>query len=156
MRPYYFNFMVLYLFFQILISWITASCLLNLFNIAVSAPENKIYREPTLLTALLAVAAIQLTLKGQLIAGKIIHHTIGICFTAVYYLIWYHEFAEISWTITFMLGLVIGLIRIVSWTFLLEIIPAARLVNFKGYYLQLVFLHNIFTVSVLGIYWLLV
>jgi hypothetical protein len=153
--PHYFNFMILYLFFQILISWLTASCIINLFNAAVSAPENKIYLEPTLLTGLFAIVDINLTLKTQLIAGKILHHTIGICFTAVYYLVWYYEFAEISWTTSFIIGLISGLIRIISWTFLVEI-PSARFINFKGYYLQLVFVHNIFTITALGIYKLFV
>lgn len=148
--------MISYLFFQILISWITASFIIKLFNVAVSVPENKIYLEPTLLTGLFAVVDISLTLKTQLIAGKILHHTIGICFTAVFYLVWYYEFAEISWTTSFILGIISGLIRIISWTFLLEIIPSARLINFRGYYLQLVFVHNIFTITALGIYKLFV
>jgi hypothetical protein len=147
--------MIFYFLFQIFISWVITCCILKLFNLVLSASHNEAYREPVLLTSLLAVVDIHLSLKNKLMAGRILHHTIGLCFTSIYYLIWYYEFAEISMTMSFIIGFIISLLNIISWTFLLEIIPAVRLVNFKGYYLQLVFVHSIFTILSLTIYWLL-
>lgn len=144
--------MSLYLIFQIIISWITAWFIIMLFYKTISASDNEIYLDPALLTLLVKVLGIDFPLKAKFIASSILHHTIGICFVAIYYLIWYYEFTEISWKTSFIIGIVTGLLRIVSWTFLVIIIPSARLAGFKGYYLQLVFLHNIFTITALILY----
>ncbi|KFF02899.1 hypothetical protein [Flavobacterium reichenbachii] len=144
--------MALYLLFQIIVSWSIAFCILQLFYKIVSATNNEIYREPTFLTWLLTFFDIDFSLKAKFIASTVINHFMGLCFTAVYYLIWYCEFTEISWTTTLAVGLVTALLRIISWIFLLIIIPSAKVSNFKGYYLQLVFLHNIFTIIVLTLY----
>lgn len=144
--------MIFYMFFQILISWLLACGIIKLFNKAISIPQTTIYQEPKLLTDLLAVIKIKMSLKGKLMAGRILHHTIGLCFTAIYYLIWYYQFAEISLLISFAIGIIISLLGIISWTFLHEIVPADRMIHFKGYYLQLVFVHNAFTLIAIAIY----
>ena len=144
--------MILHLHFQILISWLVTCCILRIFNKALSTPDNEFYQEPALLTGLLSAIDINLSLNTKLLTGKILHHILGICFAAVYYLIWYSEFAEISLTTTLFIAIINGLIRIIGWTFLLEIIPSLRLTNFKGHYLQVVFVHNIFTLSTLILY----
>ena len=147
--------MILSLLFQILISWLVACCIIRIFNLAVASPDAKFYQEPTLLTSILSAIAIDLTLKTKLRIGKLLHHSFGLCFAAVYYVIWYSEFAEISWSTSIIIGFVTGLIRIISWTFLLEIIPSVHTSNFKGYYLQLVFVHNIFIIVAFSLDWLL-
>lgn len=148
----YFYFMIFYLLFQIFISWFVASCILKLFYKTVSVKDIEVYREPALLTFLLTAIDINFPLRAKFITGKILHHCIGVCFASIYYLIWYYEFKEISWTISLIIGLINGLLHIIGWVFLLEIIPSSRLSNFKGYYLQLVFVHNVFTISAITIY----
>jgi hypothetical protein len=140
------------MFFQILISWLLACGILKLFNKAISIPQTNIYQEPKLLTDLLAIIEIEMSLKGKLIAGRILHNTIGLCFTAIYYLIWYYQFAEISLLISFSIGIIISLLGIISWIFIHEIVPADRMTNFRGYYLQLVFVYNVFTLIAVAIY----
>lgn len=147
--------MILSLLFQILISWLVACCIIRIFNMALSTPDTKFYQEPALLTSILSAVAIDLTLKTKLRIGKLLHHSFGLCFAAVYYIIWYSEFAEISWSTSIIIGFVTGLIRIISWTFLLEIIPSVHTANFKGYYLQLVFVHSIFIIAAFSLDWLL-
>jgi hypothetical protein len=144
--------MAFYLLSQIIMSWLITFCILFLFYKTVSATDNEIYREPTFLTWLLTMFDVDFSLKAKFIASSIISHGMGICFAAIYYLIWYYEFKEISWTTSFFIGLISALLRIISWTFLLLIIPSQQAKNFKGYYLQLVFLHNIFTIIVLTVY----
>lgn len=144
--------MIFYLFFQIFISWLIACCVLHIFYKTILAKSSEVYLEPTLLTSLLALAGIDFPRKAKYIVGKILHHTMGICFTAVYYLMWYYEFAEISWSTSIIIALIIALLRIISWIILLEVIPSIQLIKFKGYYLQLVFVHNIFTFMVIAVY----
>lgn len=146
--------MILSLLFQILISWLVACCIIRIFNLAVASPDAKFYQEPTLLTSILTAFAINLSVKTKLRIGKVLHHSFGLCFAAIYYLIWYSEFSEISWSTSIIIGFVTGLIRIISWTFLLEIIPPVHISNFKGYYLQLVFVHNIFIITAFSLDWL--
>lgn len=147
--------MIFFLLFQIVISWLVACCIIRIFNLAVASPDAKFYQEPTLLTSILSAIAIDLTLKTKLRIGKVLHHSFGLCFAAIYYLIWYCEFAEISWTTSIIIGVISALIRIISWTFLLEIIPTVYTSNFKGYYLQLVFVHSIFIIAAFSVDWLL-
>jgi hypothetical protein len=143
--------MILYLLSQILTSWLVACCILRLFNKAVSVKDTEFYREPTLLTSIFSAINIDLTIKSKLKAGKILHHSFGLFFTTVYYMMWYSEFGEISWSTSIIIGFINALIRIISWTLLFEIIPAVHTVNFKGYYLQLVFIHNLFIISAFSV-----
>ncbi len=145
-------FMALNLLYQVLTSWLIAYCVLRLFYKTVSATNSEIYREPTFLTWILAGADLNLHPTAKFIVSGILNHGIGIFFAGIYYLMWYYEFADISFTTSLMIGLISALLRIVSWTFLLIIIPSSWLINFKGYYLQLVFLHNIFTFIVAILY----
>jgi hypothetical protein len=144
--------MVLYLLFQIVVSWLITCCILKIFNKLLVTSDNEFYQEPVLLTSLFSAVDIDLTSKEKLRAGMLLHHVFGLFFAAVYYMICYYEFAEISWSMSFIIGIISGFVRIISWTFLLEIIPATHLSSFKGYYLQLVFVHNIFTISALTLY----
>lgn len=147
--------MILPLLFQIFISWLIACCIIKVFNKSIATPDSKIYQEPTLLTSILSTIAIELSLKTKLRIGKVLHHSFGLCFATVYYLIWYCEFTEISWATSIIIGVISALIRIISWTFLLEIIPTVHTANFKGYYLQLVFVHSIFIIAAFYVDWLL-
>lgn len=148
--------MILSMLFQIVISWFVACCMLRLCSMALSSSGSQFYQEPTLLTVLLSSIDINLALKTKLKAGKILHHIFGLFFTAIYYLLWYFEFTEISWTTSVIIGLVNGLLCIISWTFLLEVIPKGYSNNFKGYYLQLAFVQNIFIIIFFSIDQLLV
>ena len=145
--------MILFLLFQILISWLVSCCILRLFNWALSASDNEIYLEPTLLSSLLSTFNINFPSKAKLKASKILHHSFGLCFATIYYLLWYAEFGEISWTTSLVIGFITAVIRIISWMSLIEIIPSIYTANFKGYYLQLVFLHNIFIIMAFCIDW---
>lgn len=147
--------MALYLLFQIFTSWFIAYCALRLFYKTVSATDSEIYREPTLLTAILTGIDLNFHPTAKFIVSCILNHSIGICFAGIYYLIWYYEFADVSFTTSLIIGLISALLRIISWTFLIIIIPSSRLINFKGYYLQLVFFHNVFTLIVMILYKLL-
>lgn len=146
--------MILSLFFQIFISWLVGCCILRLFNTALSASDNEIYLEPALLTSLLSALNINFPLKAKLKAGQLLHHGFGLCFATIYYLLWYSEFGEISWTTSLIIGFITAVIRIISWMFLVEIIPPIYTANFKGYYLQLVFIHNVFIIIAFSVDWL--
>ncbi len=148
--------MISHLLFQILFSWFVACFILKLFNSAISAPHSEIYREPELLIDFFDFIKINFSVKAKLIASRTLHHIIVLCFITIYYLVWYYEFAEISWEISFIIGILISMVSIIRWIFLIEIIPSARLANFKGYYLQTVFIYNIFTITAFTVYRLFV
>jgi len=109
--------MILSMLFQIVVSWLVACCILRIFSSALSASGSQFYQEPALLTILLSSIDINLPLKTKLKAGQLLHHSFGLYFTAIYYLLWYFEFTEISWTTSLIIGLVNTLISIISWTF---------------------------------------
>ncbi|PBJ07977.1 hypothetical protein [Flavobacterium sp. ACN6] len=143
-----------YLLFQILISWLIACGILVLFNRATFTSYTEVYSEAKLITNILTVFNVNPSLQGKLITSRILHHVTGLYFAAAYYLMWYYEFVEVSWNTSFLIGISIGLLRYMSWIFLLEIIPKSYIVNFKGYYLHHIFLHAIFTILILSVYFL--
>lgn len=147
--------MILYLLFQILISWMVTCCLLKIFNKALSISKNEFYQDPALFTGFLSAIDINLHQETKLKIGMVVHHIFGLCFAAIYYLIWYSEFSEISWMTTIIIGIVNALMGIISWAFLLEIIPAVHIRNFKGYYLQQVFVNHILIITAFFVNWLL-
>ncbi|MCD0467286.1 hypothetical protein [Flavobacterium sp. ENC] len=144
--------MNLYILLQIIISSIVATSVMTLFSYAVSAAAREIYKEPVLLTYVLHKANIDISSKTKIILGWFLHYLIGFLFVLVYHLLWYYEFLEISWTVSILFGVISGIIGIVSWIILFEIIPQKPNIDYKGYYIQLLLAHVIFAVSSFMVY----
>lgn len=141
-----------YLLFQIFISWSIAYIILGLVNKITFVSYTDVYREAKLITSFFKIFNVHLSIQHKLFISRILHHITGMYFISVYYVMWYYEFTEISWKMSFLIGIVISLVRFMSWIFLLEIFPSSRTSKFKGYYLQHVFLHNTFTIMILSAY----
>lgn len=137
--------MLPFLCIQIFLSCLTAGFILKIYHSYIAAKTSEIYPEPLLLTLLLCSAGFTFNDRAKYWSSRIIYNLFGATFAALYHIIWYYEFQEISITAVILISFVLAFIQIIGSTLLLEIISSVRLTYFKGYYLQLVMIHNVFT-----------
>ncbi|MHC0443195.1 hypothetical protein [Flavobacterium sp. 3-210] len=138
--------MSLSIIFQVLTSSIAATSVMTLFSYAVSASAREIYKEPVLLTYILSAMHFKMSPNLKINVGWVLHYLIGLFFVIGYHILWFNQFLEISWSVSIFLGVISGIIGIISWVILFEIIPQKPNINFKGYYLQLFIAHILFSV----------
>ena len=144
--------MILEAFIQILISSLVATSVMTLFSYIISESFRELYKEPVLLSYCLTTLAISLSAKTKNILGWIIHYAIGFLFVLGYYLIWENEIMNKTWTAALILGAISGIIGIASWVIIFKISDYKPKIDFKGYYLQLFFVHVIFGLSAFTVY----
>lgn len=137
---------------QILLSSIAATSVMTLFSYAVSASAREVYKEPLLLTYILTGLRLEISPNFKIILGWLLHYLIGLFFVIGYHIIWLNEFLMISWSISILLGIISGIIGIISWIILFEIIPQKPNIDFRGYYLQLFIAHILFAVTAFLVY----
>ncbi|TDO73224.1 hypothetical protein EV143_106166 [Flavobacterium chryseum] len=137
---------------QILISSIAATSVMTLFSYAVSASARELYKEPVLLTYVLSHLHLKISPNLKNILAWVLHYIIGLLFVIGYHFLWYNEFLEISWAASILLGVISGIIGIISWVILFEIVPQKPNIDFKGYYIQLFVAHVIFGVVAFLVY----
>jgi hypothetical protein len=144
--------MTFYILLQILLSSIAATSIMTLFSYAVSSSAREVYKEPVLLTYILSALHLEVSPNLKTILGWFIHYLIGICFVAGYHYLWFNEFLEVSWSVSILLGVITGIIGIISWIILFEIIPVRPNIDYKGYYIQLFIGHVIFSLVAFIVY----
>ncbi|MDR7370206.1 hypothetical protein [Flavobacterium aquidurense] len=137
---------------QILTASIAATSVMTLFSYAISASARELYKEPVLLTYILTALRLKISKNLKTIYGWLLHYLIGLCFVIGYHFLWWNEFLEISWAASILLGVLSGIIGIISWIILFEIIPQKPNIDYKGYYTQLFVAHIIFGVTAFLIY----
>lgn len=137
---------------QILISSIAATSVMTLFSYAVSEGARETYKEPVLLGYLLSSFNITISPQLKLFLGWLMHYLIGVAFVIAYHIVWYYQFMDISWAASILLGIISGIIGIISWVILFEIVPSKPNIDFKGYYAQLFVAHVIFAIVAYVVY----
>lgn len=147
-----FHIMDFYIISQIIVTTIAATSAMTLFSYVVSASARELYKEPVLLTYVLASLNIEITLKTKVILSWILHYIIGLFFIVVYHIFWFYDFAALSWLSAFLFGFASGIIGILGWIFLFEIVPKKPNIDFKGYYIQLLIAHIIFGLAGFAVY----
>ena len=124
-----------YTFLQILIVSIAATSAMTLFSYAISARYRENYKEPVLLSNLLVQVKFDLSVISKKIIGWLLHFGIGFFFVLVYHLLWLYDIIDLSAINAFLLGIVSGIIGVLSWGVMLKIAKYSFSINFKGYYI---------------------
>jgi len=137
---------------QILISSFAATSVMTLFSYAVSAGAREVYKEPVLLAFILNTFHLKTAPNLKILLGWILHYLIGIGFVIGYHYLWISGYMELSWSVSFLLGVISGIIGIIGWIVFFEIIPQKPNIDFTGYYLQLFVAHIIFSVTAFMVY----
>lgn len=144
--------MELYTIFQVIIVAIAATSTMTLFSYAVSASFREMYREPVLITYLLTTFKSNLPTVAKNILAWLLHYGIGVAFVTVYQYFWARNILDLSIFHALLLGIISGIIGIISWTVLFKITSYLPAINYKVYYIQLFIAHVIFALTAAAVY----
>lgn len=146
--------MDIYILLQILIATIAATSAMTLFSYVISASFRELYKEPVLLTFLLAQLNIEVSHKSKATLAWLLHYFIGFIFVLIYHFLWINNILKLSLLNAVLLGSISGIIGIIGWMILFRLADYKPKIDFKGYYIQLFFAHIIFGVVAALFYYL--
>ena len=146
--------MDLYIFIQLVLISGAATSAMTWFSYFMSKNYRKLYKEPVLLSSVLVQMNIDITNECKDNLGWFLHFVIGFLFVAAYHIIWAEDILAISALSALILGVISGIIGIISWMFIFKITHYRPLLGFRDYYIQLFFAHIIFTVVATALYFL--
>ena len=137
---------------QIICATIAATSVMTLFSYIVSESARKLYKEPVLLTYLLHSFKVEVSAGTKVVLAWLLHYIIGLIFVIIYHFLWYYRIVEMSWLVALILGVVSGIVGILGWMLLFEIVPQKPNIDFKGYYIQLLVAHIFFGITAYAVY----
>jgi hypothetical protein len=146
--------MDIYTLLQILVATIAATSAMTLFSYIISSSFRELYKEPVLLTFLLAQLKIEVSLKSKATLAWLLHYFIGLIFVVIYHFLWVNGILKLSLLNAFLLGSISGIIGIIGWMILFRLADYKPSIDFKGYYIQLFLAHIIFGLTAALIYYL--
>lgn len=146
--------MDIYTLLQILVATIAATSAMTLFSYVISASFRELYKEPVLLTFLLAQFKIEVSLKSKATLAWLLHYFIGFIFVLFYHLLWGNNILKLSLLNAVLLGSITGIIGIIGWMIIFRLADYKPNIDFKGYYIQLFFAHIIFGIVAALFYYL--
>lgn len=130
--------------YTILITALFAMVTMTAFSYLISKSFKELYKEPVLLTYFLDALHLEVSENLKIILAWILHYLIGLGFVVGYHLIWTNELLPLTWTIGLLLGTLSGIIGIIGWIFIFKYTKHEPKIDYKGYYIQLLFAHIIF------------
>lgn len=146
--------MDIYTLLQILVATIAATSAMTLFSYVISASFRELYKEPVLLTFLLAQLKIDVSTKTKATLAWLLHYFIGFIFVLIYHFLWVNNILKLSILNALLLGSISGIIGIIGWMIMFRLADYKPNIDFKGYYIQLFFAHIIFGIVAALFYYL--
>nr|WP_294788786.1 hypothetical protein [uncultured Flavobacterium sp.] len=144
--------MPFYVFLQLLFVSITATSAMTLFSYAISISFRELFKEPVLLAYAIDKLKINLSAQTKITCGWLFHYIIGFGFVVGYHIIWVKNILTISPLSALLLGVISGVIGIISWVLIFKTTHYQPPIDFKGYYIQLFFAHIIFAITATALY----
>ena len=144
--------MIFFIIIQLILVAIGATSAMTWFSYAMSKSFRELYKEPVLLSYALKKTNISLSEKSQKTWGWLIHYIIGFLFVMGYYIVWVKNMLSVSPLNALLLGVISGVIGILSWIVIFKMTDHQPPIDFKGYYIQLFFAHIIFAVTATALY----
>jgi len=120
--------------------------LMTLFSYGASTYTGKDFREPALLAKFF-----QKQLKNSSLAvpaGWLTHYTMGICWAAVFRLLFANKIAKPDVRNAVLLGTGSGITAIAIWHLAFKLCAANTKISFKSFYTHLVLAHLVYSLSV--------
>lgn len=132
----------------IFVAAVVATSCMTLFSYILSNIKSSQFREPELLNSLICRStSIKLTPSKNSGLGWAIHYLIGFLFIVLFHLIWNLTGLEPNVITGAVLGFVAGIVGITGWIIMFKLNPKEPQIEFKNFYLQLLFAHIIFGAS---------
>jgi len=122
------------------------------FSYAMSNNFKKLYKEPVLLSYSIDKLNIGLLATSKKTWGWLLHYIIGFLFVVVYHIIWDKDILPISPWSALILGVISGIIGIISWIIIFKMTGYQAPTDIRGYCIQLFFAHIIFAVTATFLY----
>lgn len=141
-----------YSIMQLLAVSITATTAMTWFSYMVSNSFRELYKEPVLLSYAINKLNLNLSDDFQKTWGWLLHYVIGFIFVLAYHIIWENEIMPISTLSAIILGIISGIIGIISWKLIFTMTNHQPRIDFKGYYIQLFIAHMIFAAVATALY----
>lgn len=111
---------MIYIIIQLILVAIGATSAMTWFSYAMSQNFRELYKEPVLLSFALRKTNISLSEKLQKTWGWLIHYSIGFLFVMGYHIVWVKNILPISPLSALILGVISGVIGILSWIFIFK------------------------------------
>lgn len=143
-----------YLIIQLILISIGATSAMTWFSYFVSKKFQKLYKEPVLLCTVFTELHVDLSAGVKRKFGWLFHYLIGFLFVITYHVIWVKNLLSVSLLSALLLGIISGVIGIISWVFIFKITRYQTPIDFKGYYIQLFFAHIIFALVATLLYFI--
>lgn len=137
---------------QLLIVSIMATSAMTWFSYAMSNNFRELYKEPVLLTYAIDKMKIDLSPQSKKTWGWLLHYIIGFLFVVGYHIIWVKDIVPISPLSSLILGVISGVVGIISWIIIFKMTHYHPPIDFRGYYIQLFFAHVIFAIVATALY----
>ena len=141
-----------YTFIELILVAIGATSAMTWFSYVMSKSFQELYKEPVLLSFALKKTNISLSKKSQKTLGWLIHYIIGFLFVVGYHIVWVKNMLPVSPLSALILGVISGVIGILSWIVIFKMTDHQPPIDFKGYYIQLFFAHIIFAFTATALY----
>ncbi|WP_281633451.1 hypothetical protein [Flavobacterium luteolum] len=143
---------MIYTIIQVILISIGATSAMTLFSYVISKNFRELYKEPVLLSFAIKKTNISLSEESQKTWGWLIHYIIGFLFVMGYHIVWVKNILPVSPLNALLLGVISGVIGILSWIIIFKMTDHQPPIDFKGYYIQLFFAHIIFAVTATTLY----
>lgn len=144
--------MLIYIILQLLLVSVGATSAMTWFSYAMSKNFRELYKEPVLLAFALEKMNLNRSEQTKKTWGWLLHYAIGFLFVIGYHIIWVKDIIAISPLGALLLGVISGVVGIISWVLIFKITHHQPPIDFKGYYIQLFFAHIIFAIIATVLY----
>ncbi len=135
--------------------WMAAligTSLMTLFSYVVSRWHDEVYAEPLLINIMLTVPDDRPKNASRKLAGWLLNYLIGFLLVLLLDCLWFTKILSFTWISTFVLGLLLGGVGVVSWKMMFFIAFYKPPVHQKVFYAQLFVAHFLFAVAVFMVY----
>ncbi|MGC1632430.1 MAG: hypothetical protein WA749_10000 [Gelidibacter sp.] len=131
-----------------ILAWMFAVGTMTVFSAIWSKLVHKQFREPTLLTKILIKEPVNISKKDHpKVLGWTIHIFLGLCFLALYEGFWYVLNVNRTFLWALILGVFMGILGILGWSFLFKMVSFYKEFDYKDFYIHIFFAHIVFTLS---------
>lgn len=135
------------------LAWFIATFGMTLFSAVWSRMSKNQFREPALLSHIIASNSDYRTLTKQAYKiGWMLHILLGAAFLGIYELLWMFTGLERNFLWAFVFGTVLGILGVFGWMLMFKTIRYEFEFNYLQYYLHLYFAHLVFSFLALGCY----
>ncbi|RED22630.1 hypothetical protein BD847_3260 [Flavobacterium cutihirudinis] len=145
--------MDIFVLLQLILISFGATSAMTWFSYVMSRNFRELYKEPVLLSSVLSELHFNISIQSKKNMGWLFHYIVGFFFVFAYHIIWAKDILPVSIFSGLLLGVISGVIGIISWMIIFKLTHYQPSINFTGYFAQLFFAHMIFAIVATLLYY---